>query len=208
MTQRTPRRTVVAIATMVLAPYATALEPTAQVVEFYNPALNHYFITAFPEEAAMLDAGTTVKGWTRTGVTFNAWQSPGDDPLAVAVCRFFGTPSVGPDSHFYTADAAECATVKANPNWTYEAIAFHIRLPQSGSCPDRYGSRVPQLLPRRVGQPIQSPLPARPDDAPEDGGKLDRSRVWSCARRCRRRRSRPTSCACSSNRRSGPTMHG
>lgn len=135
MTQRTPRGTVVAIATMVLTPYAMALEPTAQVVEFYNQALNHYFITAFPEEAAMLDAGTTVKGWTRTGVTFNAWQSPGDDPLAVAVCRFFGTPNVGPDSHFYTADAAECATVKANPHWTYEAIAFHIRLPQGGSCP-------------------------------------------------------------------------
>ena len=69
---------------MVLAPYAAALEPTAQVVEFYNPRLNHYFITAFPEEAAMLDAGTTVQGWTRTGVTFNAWRARATIPLAVA----------------------------------------------------------------------------------------------------------------------------
>jgi uncharacterized protein (DUF1800 family) len=113
----------------------SALEPTAQAIEFYNATLNHYFITAFPEEAAMLDAGTTVKGWVRTGVTFNAWKDPTDDPAAAAVCRFFGTSGVGPNSHFYTADAAECATVKANPDWTYEAIAFYIEVPQSGTCP-------------------------------------------------------------------------
>ena len=66
--------------------------------------------------------------------TFNAWRTAADDPAAVAVCRFFGTPGVGPNSHFYTADAAECATVKTNPNWTYEAIAFYIEVPQGGRC--------------------------------------------------------------------------
>src|SRR6185295_9721391 len=121
-------------ATMALAPCAAAVEPTAQVVEFYNPSLNHYFVTAFPEEAAMLDAGIVVKGWARTGVTFNAWRASGEEPAAVAVCRFFGTPDVGPNSHFYTADATECALVKGNPNWTYEAIAFYIQVPQGGSC--------------------------------------------------------------------------
>ena len=125
---------VVGAATMALAPYAAAVEPTAQVVEFYNASLNHYFVTAFPEEAAMLDAGTVVKGWARTGVTFNAWRETGEDPSAVAVCRFFGTPNVGPNSHFYTADATECALVKDNPNWTYEAIAFYIQVPQGGNC--------------------------------------------------------------------------
>ena len=136
MTQRFSRRTaaVVGAATMALAPYAAAVEPTAQVVEFYNASLNHYFVTAFPEEAAMLDAGTVVKGWARTGVTFNAWRETGEDPSAAAVCRFFGTPSVGPNSHFYTADATECALVKDNPNWTYEAIAFYIQVPQGGNC--------------------------------------------------------------------------
>ena len=113
----------------------TALEPTAQAIEYYNASLNHYFITAFPEEAAMLDAGVIVKGWVRTGVTFNAWRDPADDPAAAPVCRFFGTPGVGPNSHFYTADAAECATVKANPDWTYEAVAFYIEVPQNGACP-------------------------------------------------------------------------
>ena len=82
----------------------------------------------------MLDAGTVVKGWARTGVTFNVWRDAADDPAAVPVCRFFGMPNVGPNSHFYTADAAECALVKTNPNWTYEAIAFHIEVPPGTAC--------------------------------------------------------------------------
>jgi len=138
MTQRTPRKQAAACALaaagIAFSLDAVALEPTAQVVEFYNAALNHYFVTAFPEEAAMLDAGTLVKGWARTGVAWNAWRDAGDDGKAVPVCRFFGTPGVGPNSHFYTADAAECALVKTNPNWTYEAIAFFIEVPQSGAC--------------------------------------------------------------------------
>lgn len=139
MTQRIPvtralARSFVCAATLVSSLHAAALEPTAQVVEFYNAALNHYFITAFPEEAAMLDAGTLVKGWARTGATFNAWRDAGEDSKAVPVCRFFGTSGVGPNSHFYTADANECALVKTNPNWTYEAIAFYIELPQASGC--------------------------------------------------------------------------
>jgi len=115
-------------------PQAMAAEPTAQVVEFYNQSLGHYFITAFPDEAAMLDQGIIVPGWARTGVTWNAWMSAGDSPTAVSVCRFFGTPNVGPNSHFYTADPAECAKVKQNPDWTFEAIAFYIEPTQSATC--------------------------------------------------------------------------
>jgi uncharacterized protein (DUF1800 family) len=132
MTQRAS--IVASIGALALASTASAIEPTAQAIEYYNASLNHYFITAFPEEAAMLDAGTLVKGWARTGVTFNVWRDAADDPAAVPVCRFFGTPGVGPNSHFYTADAAECALVKTNPNWTYEAIAFHVEVPLGGAC--------------------------------------------------------------------------
>jgi uncharacterized protein (DUF1800 family) len=117
-----------------LAPPAHALEPTAQAVEFYNPKLNHYFVTAFPEEAAALDKGVPVGGWTRTGVAWNVWKDAADDASAVPVCRFFGTPDKGPNSHFYTADAAECAKVRQNPDWTYEAIAFYVEVPTSGAC--------------------------------------------------------------------------
>jgi uncharacterized protein (DUF1800 family) len=113
---------------------AHAAEPTANVIEFYNTSLGHYFTTAYADEAAMLDAGTLVKGWTRTGVEWSAWASADDHAGAVPVCRFFGTPGRGPNSHFYTADAGECALVKQNPDWKYESIAFYIDVPQGGQC--------------------------------------------------------------------------
>ncbi len=125
---------VLGLAGMAMATPSIALEPTARVVEFYNATLNHYFVTAFPEEAAALDAGNPVAGWVRTGVAWHAWMAAGESAAAVPVCRFFGTPGVGPNSHFYTADAAECAKVKLNPNWTYEAIAFHVEVPQATAC--------------------------------------------------------------------------
>jgi predicted dienelactone hydrolase len=105
----------------------------ATVVEYYNPALNHYFITAFPEEAAMLDAGVIVPGWQRTGFDFKAWIR--GTPHGLPACRFFGTPGIGPSSHFYTINQAECALVLANPNWTFEAIAFNAEPPVGEDCP-------------------------------------------------------------------------
>src|SRR4051812_24809336 len=69
----------------------TAAEPTATVIEYYNATLNHYFMTAYPEEAAMLDFGVLVPGWKRTGVEFHAWTNAGDAAGTVPVCRFFGT---------------------------------------------------------------------------------------------------------------------
>ena len=104
----------------------------ATAVEFYNPALRHYFITAYPEEAAALDAGTNVKGWKRTGGQFTVFTDPAEG--LQAVCRFFGTPGKGLNSHFYTADAAECAKVKTLPAWTFEAIAFYIPTAGDGNC--------------------------------------------------------------------------
>jgi Repeat of unknown function (DUF5648) len=118
-------KVVIALAAMLSASGASALEPTATVIEFYNASLNHYFITAFPEEAAMLDQGVIVPGWTRTGVSWQAFANASDDPSAAPVCRFYGSP-IGPNSHFYTADAAECASVKQDAAWRYEAIAFYI----------------------------------------------------------------------------------
>ena len=114
----------------------TAHAGLGTAIEYYNPALRHYFITAYPEEAAALDAGTNVKGWTRTGGQFTVFTDPA--PGLSAVCRFFGTPGKGINSHFYTADATECAKVKTLPPWTFEAIAFYIPTPVGGSCGGDY----------------------------------------------------------------------
>lgn len=101
-------------------------------LEYYNGSLGHYFLTAEPAEAAMLDAGVVVPGWTRTG--FNFKVRPAGDARGLPACRFFGTPGIGPNSHFYTIDAAECAKVKANPFWTFESIAFNADAPVADDC--------------------------------------------------------------------------
>lgn len=103
-----------------------AVEPTSSAVEFYNVNLKHYFMTADAAEAAGIDSGAAGAGWVRTGALIPAFAKASDDSGLVAVCRFYGTPGKGPNSHFYTADAAECAQVKLDPGWTYEGIVFYI----------------------------------------------------------------------------------
>ena len=119
---------------VVYAQGAAAIEPTANVIEYYNASLNLFLATAYPDEAAKLDQGFAGKGWTRTGVTWSAWANPGDSSTAVPVCRFSGAPGTVPYSHFYTADANECAAVEQDPAWTFDSIAFYIDVPQKGAC--------------------------------------------------------------------------
>jgi hypothetical protein len=107
-------------------------------IEYYNPALDHYFITAFPEEAAMLDAGVQVPGWMRTGYTFRSWAT-GTGPGHEA-CRFFGTPGRGANSHFYTISVSECEKVKENPDWGFEAYAFRAVEPLESGCAADYAT--------------------------------------------------------------------
>src|SRR5207253_1832513 len=77
----------------------------------------------------------------RTGDKF---KPGGSTPL----CRFFGNTNVnpatgqryGPNSHFYTADPAECAQLKAlyNPNeksWKFESNDFSTTPAIAGQCP-------------------------------------------------------------------------
>jgi hypothetical protein len=114
----------------VSAPVGGAVRPA---VEYYHAVFDHYFITDIPDEITKLDNGTFV-GWARTGLQFNVYTGPagGLSP----VCRFFSTAFGIRSSHFYAATANECATVKANPDWQFEADVFHVPYPAaSGACP-------------------------------------------------------------------------
>ena len=128
-----------------LADYAGA----DRVAEYFNPTIRngagtagvgHYFITAAAAEMASIDAGGSGPGWARTGRTFRAWSDPAKAPSgAVGVCRFYAGE---PNSHFYTANAAECQNLKdQNPTnsprlgWAYEGLAFYTVLPVGNSCP-------------------------------------------------------------------------
>jgi hypothetical protein len=108
--------------------------PDADVIEFYDPAVNHYFLTASAAEAAYIDAGGAGPGWIRTGYSFRAWSLGNAAAGTLPVCRFTGTPNVGPNSHFFTAYANECAIVEANPYWLYEGLVFRTLIPAAGVC--------------------------------------------------------------------------
>ena len=83
---------------------------------------------------ALLDAGTTIKGWVRTGQSFrvSVTAPAGSSP----VCRFGIPPSLG-NSHFYGRGTHECnATRDANPTIVNEdPQLFHMTLPVQGTCP-------------------------------------------------------------------------
>lgn len=113
------------------APAAARAEP-AILVEYFHPLWSHYFVTAIPAETDALDAGPT-SSWQRTGRGFRVETAPGTG--LAPVCRFHTAAFAGRGSHFYTADAAECDAVKANPDWTYEGIVFHAIVPDAaGQC--------------------------------------------------------------------------
>jgi predicted dienelactone hydrolase len=121
---------------LLLLDRAQPLPPTGSertAIEYYNASLDHYFMTAEPAEAAMLDAGVIVPGWRRTGYAFNVYVR--DTGAGLPACRFFGTPGIGPNSHFFTILANECAIVKNNPLWMFEGIAFNADIPDAiGAC--------------------------------------------------------------------------
>jgi hypothetical protein len=118
---------------LVLPEDATAASATATAVEYRHAAWDAYFVTAFPDEIAALDAGAFGGAWTRTGQAFDVW-STADPPLS-PTCRFFSASFAPRSSHFYTPDPSECATVLEEPAWQFEAIAFYLALPGAlGTC--------------------------------------------------------------------------
>ncbi len=100
-----------------------------RAVEFYNNPLEHYFVAAGRDEIDGILAGAAGPGWELSRESFKVWpQMPSDTFVAAApVCRFYGALAGGPNSHFFTASAEECETVKRNGGWFYEGIGFYIR---------------------------------------------------------------------------------
>ncbi len=120
-----------------LASFDTLAVPAAlaSVVEFYNTSLDNYFITANASEAAAIDSGGAGPGWIRTG---NSFKSGG----SASVCRFYGSQSPGPNSHFYTVDPGECESLKqiqastpaTQPRWNFETLDFVSTPSVNGAC--------------------------------------------------------------------------
>jgi hypothetical protein len=110
-------------------------------VDFPTSPGGHFFYSSDPAEQAAVDAGAAGH-FQRTGRQFRTGGS-------VPVCRFYGSITPGPNSHFFTADAAECAALKAvqivpTPTtvqqWNYERDEYlttpvTVNADNSRSCP-------------------------------------------------------------------------
>ena len=88
---------------------------------------------------SLLLSGAAGPGWARTGSQFN-FKSGGN----AYVCRFYGSISPGPNSHFYTVSQAECDALKAQQastpatqkRWNFESLDFVSTVPGAGgTCP-------------------------------------------------------------------------
>ena len=110
----------------------TPAQAAAQVVEYVDTADfpespgGHFFYSSDAAEQAAVDAGAAGK-FGRTGRQF---KTGGSSP----VCRFYGSMAPGPNSHFFTVEAAECnalrtAQVTPTPTavqqWNYEGTSYN-----------------------------------------------------------------------------------
>ena len=113
-------------------------------IEYYNAALDHYFISDLQPDIDALDTGR-IAGWSRTAQSFRVYPSQASGGAGVnPVCRFYIPPEHG-NSHFFSASPAECATIQqktlTDPNFSgyvFESPnVFYIALPNTttGACP-------------------------------------------------------------------------
>ena len=118
----------------VIDPASVPVTATAIAIEYYNAALDHYFLTHIANEIAILDAGVQIKGWQRTGQSFPVWIAAGAGTSPV--CRYYIPPGLG-NSHFYGRGTVECNnTGQKNPSFINEDPQFfHVVLPVAGQCP-------------------------------------------------------------------------
>ena len=109
-------------------------------VEYFEEALGHYFTTSLATEIAALDNGV-FPGWQRTGEKLPVYAQRADGPDGtVPVCRFYGLPARGLDSHFYSASPAECVQVQQRfgDSWLLESSEVFDVYPAdvaTGACP-------------------------------------------------------------------------
>lgn len=114
----------------------------ATMVEYFHPALDHYFMTIEGLEVGILDDNRASMGWVRTGKRFGAW-SVAPVPGTTRVCRFYGDLSAGPNSHFYIPEGAGCDGLRqleaqrpiGSLAWRLEGIAFSTVETSAGACP-------------------------------------------------------------------------
>lgn len=130
------------LALMVRDVLVPEVEPT--VVEYYVPALKHYFLTGRKIEQTALDA--LPQSFTRTGMTFAAKSSRYRDIPEQPVCRMYAAPEKGgSNSHFYGI-GGDCPTLNKLSGLKYEGFDFSVLKPTGTGCPADAPNAVTRLF--------------------------------------------------------------
>ena len=114
------------------------------VIEYYVPALKHYFLTGRKNEQITLDA--LPASFTRTGMSFAAKSSRYRDIAEQPVCRLYAAPEKGgSNSHFYGI-GDDCPTLNKLTGVKYEGFDFSVLTPAASGCPATAPNAVTRLL--------------------------------------------------------------
>ncbi|MEO8135369.1 MAG: cadherin-like beta sandwich domain-containing protein [Betaproteobacteria bacterium] len=94
-----------AAALVAVAQPAITVVEYINTLDFPNSPGDHFFYSTDPAEQAAVDSGAAGK-FFRTGREFFTGGT-------AQVCRFYGSISPGPNSHFFTVDTGECNALRA-----------------------------------------------------------------------------------------------
>lgn len=130
----TQTRSFVALFAYAALALAQAQTPVT-VVEYYNRALDAYFITGRSNEQATLD---TVSDFQRTGMSFAALSASTAPTSYSQICRYYvNTAEPFTNSHFYGVRDTDCVFI-ANARiagFVNEGLDFATALPTPVGCP-------------------------------------------------------------------------
>ncbi|HWH40612.1 MAG TPA: hypothetical protein VNU21_12285 [Usitatibacter sp.] len=110
--------------------------PKTVLLKEYVNDITHHFVLLVPSEAQQVEQGSAGPGWRFTGYEFAGYDVSETQAVAqnaLPVCRFYAPPPT--NSHFYTADPAECDFLRTHDTgWNFEKIDLKIDVPHDGVC--------------------------------------------------------------------------
>ena len=114
----------------------SAVAHAVTVIEYFNAALDAYFITGRANEQTLLDAAA---GFRRTGVSFQAADTSTGSAALSRICRFYvATTNPFTSSHFYGKEGPDCEGLRAQnvPGFSWEGYDFSTVKPDTSNvCP-------------------------------------------------------------------------
>lgn len=130
------RRRVLRMLLLLLSLSVSVVANAVTVIEYYNAALDAYFITGRSNEQALLDGSS---GFRRTGMSFQAADAAVGSTALSRICRFYvSTSNPFTSSHFYGKEGSDCEGLRAQnvPGFSWEGYDFSTVKPGADNvCP-------------------------------------------------------------------------